>query len=142
MSEVIDIPEGFKKTKVGVIPLSWELKKLREVAKIGSGTTPSTSNKLYWGGNIPWLPTGKVNDRIIESADTFITEKAVQEKSIKLLPIDSIVIAMIGQGQTRGRAALLKIPAWINQNFAFLIPNSESHPIFLFYLLEYNYGRD
>jgi len=141
MKTVIDISDGYKRTKIGIIPNEWEVLKLKDVAKIGSGTTPSTIVKEYWNGNVPWLPTGKVNDRIIISADTFITEKAVKEKSIQLLPIDSVVIAMIGQGQTRGRAALLKISAWVNQNFAYLIPTSKVESTFLFYLLEYNYHR-
>src|SRR5690606_26286451 len=135
------VSEDVERHTVRVLTEGWKLRPLKQVAKIGSGTTPSTSIKEYWGGNVPWLPTGKVNDRIIVAADTFITKKAVEERSIRLLPKHSIVIAMIGQGQTRGKAALLKISAWVNQNFAFLIPNSDTNPIFLFHLLEHNYAR-
>jgi type I restriction enzyme S subunit len=133
---------GYKKTKIGWIPVEWEYKNIKDIAKVGSGNTPSTMEKKYWqNGTIPWLPTGKVNDRIIKHSETFITQKAVDEKSISLLPIDSIVIAMIGQGKTRGKSAILKIEAWINQNFAFLKLNDSISPKFLFFQLEGNYGR-
>ncbi len=141
MSTTTEIPKGFKKSISGLIPIEWEVLTLQQVAKIGSGSTPSTSVSDYWGGDIPWLPTGKVNDRIIYKADTFITQKAVHERAIRLLPENCLVLAMIGQGQTRGRTAILKISAWVNQNFAYLIPKKNIDAIFLFYLLEYNYGR-
>lgn len=137
-----DIKVGYKKTKIGWIPEDWSLSRLKDIAQIGSGTTPSKSVKEYWNnGNIPWLPTGKVNDRVITQSETFITKQAIIEKSISLLPIDSIVIAMIGQGKTRGKAAIIKIEAWVNQNFAYLRPSKNIHPEFLFILLENNYLR-
>lgn len=134
--------KGYKFTKVGWIPEDWEYLMLKDLGKIGSGTTPSKEVKAYWeGGTIPWLPTGKVNDKIITDSQTFITEKAVEEKRITLLPIGSVVVAMIGQGKTRGKAAILKIRAWLNQNFAYIIPNGEVDSEFLFRLLDFNYGR-
>ena len=134
--------EGYKLTKLGWMPEEWEVKFLKEVSKIGSGTTPSKEIKRYWeNGTIPWLPTGKVNDKIITESETFITEAAVKEKRIKLLPIDSVVIAMIGQGKTRGKTALLKIEAWINQNFAFVVPKTTLAPEYLFRNLDFSYKR-
>jgi type I restriction enzyme S subunit len=134
--------KGYKKTKLGWIPEDWEVKLLKNIGRIGSGNTPSKQNKEYWiNGTIPWLPTGKVNDQIITSSETFITDFAVKEKSIKLLPVDSVLIAMVGQGKTRGKAALLKINAWINQNFAYIIPNTIIKSDFLHMMLDYYYQR-
>lgn len=124
------------------VPSDWRVVKLKDIGKVGSGTTPSTIISEYWlNGTIPWLPTGKVNDKIIKNSQTFITEKAIQEKGIKLLPKGSIVIAMIGQGKTRGKTALLEIEAWVNQNFSFIIPNQSVDSKYLYTILDYNYGR-
>ncbi len=124
------------------IPNNWEILKLKDIGKVGSGTTPSTAISEYWvNGTIPWLPTGKVNDRIIKDSQTFITEKAIKDKGIKLLPKGSLVIAMIGQGKTRGKTALLEIDAWVNQNFAFVIPKHSVYSKYLFTILDFNYER-
>lgn len=133
---------GYKHTPLGWIPEDWFWCSLGEISSVGSGTTPSKSNVDYWeNGNIPWLPTGKVNERVIIHADEFITEFAKEQLSIKLLPINTIVLAMIGQGKTRGKVAILKLGAWINQNFAYLIPTKQTSSEYLFHSLEYNYYR-
>lgn len=113
--------------------------KMGAVADIRNGTTPRRARDEYWKGSIPWLPTGKVNDRIIETADEFITEQALEECPLTLIPAGSTLVAMIGEGQTRGRAAMLAIEACINQNFGAVIPGDTLDPWYLFYLLESNY---
>lgn len=113
--------------------------KMSSVADIRNGTTPRRARDEYWKGSIPWLPTGKVNDRIIEAADEFITEQALEECPLTLIPAGSTLVAMIGEGQTRGRAAMLAIDACINQNFGAVIPGSTLDPWYLFYLLESKY---
>ncbi len=113
--------------------------KMGAVADIRNGTTPRRARDEYWKGSIPWLPTGKVNDRIIDAADEFITEQAVEECPLTLIPAGSTLIAMIGEGQTRGRAAMLAFDACINQNFGAVIPGKTLDPWYLFYMLESNY---
>lgn len=113
--------------------------KMGAVADIRNGTTPRRARDEYWKGSIPWLPTGKVNDRIIETADEFITEQALKECPLTLIPAGSTLVAMIGEGQTRGRAAMLAIEACINQNFGAVTPGDSLDPWYLFYLLESNY---
>lgn len=114
---------------------------LGEVAEVKNGTTPRRGNTAYWDdGTIPWLPTGKVKDRVIQSADEFITAQALQECSLSMIPRGSVLIAMIGQGKTRGTAAYLDISATINQNFAAVIPGSSVDGRFLFYFLETRYA--
>ena len=142
MKEKNNIPKGYKPSALGSIPEDWDCVPLKATGKIGTGSTPDTENKSYWvDGDIPWLRTGKVNDGTITNCETFITKKALEEKSIELLPENSLLIAMVGQGQTRGRVALLKIRAWVNQNFAYLIPNSKVDPFFLYFVLKSSYDR-
>ena len=115
---------------------------LGKVAQITNGSTPSRNVERYWeGGSIPWLPTQKVHDYIIYHADEFVTEAALQECSISLLPANSILIAMIGQGKTRGGVAYLAIDACINQNFACAVPSDEIDSWYLFYCLNNSYDQ-
>ena len=113
--------------------------KMGTVADIRNGTTPRRVRADYWKGSIPWLPTGKVNERIIKAADEFITDKALAECPLALIPAGATLVAMIGEGQTRGRAAMLALDACINQNFGAVIPRETLDSWFLFYLLETNY---
>ncbi|MCB9576940.1 MAG: restriction endonuclease subunit S [Polyangiaceae bacterium] len=110
-----------------------------QIADVRNGTTPRRGRDEYWGGDVAWLPTGKVNERKITAADEFITEKALSECSLDLIPASSTLIAMIGQGKTRGMAAFLSFEATINQNFAAVVPGNEVEPEFLFYQLEAKY---
>jgi type I restriction enzyme S subunit len=109
------------------------------VAEIRNGTTPRRARDEYWKGLIPWLPTGKVNDRVIEAADEFITDKALAECPLTVIPAGATLVAMIGEGQTRGRAAMLTIDACINQNFGAVVPSEVLDSWYLFYFLESNY---
>ena len=129
----------FKQTKIGEMPDEWTVTALRDCASIGNGITPSTKRQEYWDqGTISWLPTGKVNDRFIDSANVYVTDRAVRETSLRVLPIGTLLVAMIGQGKTRGKVARLAIEACINQNFAYVIPRDVSS-WFLFYVLEHQY---
>lgn len=110
--------------------------RIGEVATVRNGTTPSRKNPDFWNGNVPWLPTGKVNERYIAVADECITELALRKCSLRLIPAGSTLVAMIGEGTTRGKAALLRIDATTNQNFAAVSPGEGVVPEFLFYQLE------
>jgi type I restriction enzyme S subunit len=132
----------FKDSPLGRVPADWRIANLGDVAKIGNGSTPSKNVSAYWnGGDIPWLPTSKVNDRIITAADTFITRKALDECPLSLIPSGAILVAMIGQGKTRGMCAYLAIPATINQNFASIVPGTALDEWFLFHLLSDQYAK-
>jgi type I restriction enzyme S subunit len=115
---------------------------LKDLATIRNGTTPSRKREDYWeGGKVPWLPTGKVHDREIAAADEFVTELALQQCSLRLVPAGSVLVAMIGQGKTRGTAAFLQFDATINQNFAAVIPGADLDGRYLFHLLESSYEK-
>lgn len=134
--------KGYKQTKLGWIPEEWKVVRLKEIATVGNGTTPSRKNDDYWNnGTIPWLPTSKVNEREILFANEFITDKALKETSLKILPANTVLVGMVGQGKTRGMTAITKLPATINQNFAYIISNDILNPVFLFHKLSFDYKR-
>jgi type I restriction enzyme S subunit len=122
----IDEPEG-------------TLMEIGQFATVRNGTTPRRNREDYWEGGVPWLPTGKVNERRIVAADQFITAKALAECSLSLIPRGASLVAMVGEGQTRGRTAFLELEACINQNFGAVIPDASVDPLFLFFLLESHY---
>lgn len=106
------------------IPANWHTKKLSELAKIGQGGTPLRANPSYWNGNIPWLSSGEVLDNIILNSREQITENGFRSKFTKKFPKGTILLAMTGQGKTRGRTALLEIEATTNQSCAHIINTS------------------
>ena len=95
------------------LPDGWCLTILGSIGTWQSGATPSRLRKDYYGGNIPWLKTGDLNDGIITNIPELITEKALKETSVKLNPTDSILIAMYGA--TIGKIGILSFPATTNQ---------------------------
>jgi len=126
---------------LGRTPSDWKHGHLGDLARISNGSTPSRANRGYWKGDLPWLPTGKVNDGEITRADEFITGLALRECPLRMLKPGTTLIAMIGQGQTRGKAAYLRIEASINQNFAAVEPGPTLQPRFLYHYLDSQYER-
>ncbi len=112
------------------------------VARICNGSTPSRDRAEYWrSGTIPWLATGKVNERTIRQASEFVTEKALAECSIELLPEGAVLVGMIGQGKTRGMVAYLTFSACINQNFGAFLPGPRLHGRWLYHYLDFYYSQ-
>lgn len=95
------------------VPKGWVWCKLGEIGKWQSGSTPSRSNKRFYGGDIPWLKTGDLNDGFITDIPEYITEEALKNTSVKLNPTDSVLIAMYGA--TIGKVGILTFPATTNQ---------------------------
>ena len=118
-----------------------EVKTVRigDVAIVANGSTPSKAEDRYWvGGTFPWLPTGKVHDRFIRTGSEFISEAALKERKARVFSKGSVLVAMIGQGKTRGSAALMEIDASVNQNFACITPHGIDG-YYLFYALDFSY---
>ena len=104
-----------------------------------TGGTPSTTIDKYWGGTIPWLASTEVHQKIITKATRNITEIGLNNSSAKIAPKDSVLIALAGQGKTRGTAAFLAYPMALNQSLAALVPSDKTNPKFLYYLIENMY---
>jgi len=108
---------------LGDIPEHWEVWRIGRFAKVGNGSTPARSKPTYWhGGTYPWLNSSNVNRGFIDSADQFVTSIALTECHLPRVPSGSVLIAITGQGKTRGTAAILGIEATINQHIAYITP--------------------
>lgn len=98
------------------IPENWVWCRLGEIAEIGTGATPLTSNdSFYKGGTIPWITSSATNNLFVDEAEFLITEKALKETNCKVYPKGTLVVAMYGQGKTRGQITELNIDAATNQ---------------------------
>ncbi|MCY3787890.1 MAG: restriction endonuclease subunit S [Gemmatimonadetes bacterium] len=118
---------------VGEIPEHWEVWKLGHSSSVGNGSTPNRSNATYWtDGTIPWLNSSVVNRHEATEADQFVTETALGECHLPLVRSGSVLVAITGQGKTRGRAVVLSFDATINQHLAYVSPDlSRLDPWFL-----------
>lgn len=132
----------FKETEIGVIPMDWNVVKMKVVCDVKTGSTPRTKNKDYWGGDILWMASGEVHNKFIYDTDKKITQKGVDDTNLKLHPPNSIMMALNGQGKTRGSVAVIKVPTTCNQSLACLIPNEgEISYLYLFYNLQRRYSE-
>ncbi len=109
---------------LGEIPAHWELWKVGHVAKVGNGSTPERDKVAYWSeGSFPWLNSSVVNQEEVTSSDQFVTDAALRECHLPRLRPGTVLVAITGQGKTRGRAVVLSIEATINQHMAFVAPD-------------------
>ncbi|HAW5596716.1 restriction endonuclease subunit S [Escherichia coli] len=106
-----------------MVPNGWKLSTIEEIAHVSSGGTPSRKNDKYWNGNIPWVTTAEVQFKVIKDTTEKITEEGLANSSAKLFPVDTILMAMYGQGKTRGQVAKLGIEASTNQACAAIVLN-------------------
>ena len=127
---------------IGTVPVCWEVVRLRDVAEVRNGTTPSRASSGYWqDGVVPFVRTGQVHDVTIEVSEELITNEAVTLGGAVVVPKGSVLIAMIGQGKTRGMSARLGIEAAINQNFAAVFGAKKDFGLdFLFVWAKQNYS--
>ena len=115
------------------IPESWKWVKVGNVGSWSSGATPSRTNPAYYGGIIPWLKTGDLNDGFIKKIPEFITDWALEKTSVRLNPVGSVLMAMYGA--TIGKLGILDISATTNQACCACIPYEGIHNKYLFYYL-------
>lgn len=118
-----------------------EMVPLGAVSAISSGSTPKRSNGALYGGTTPWVKTGEVNNEVIESTEEHLTDEGVRHARLKIYPPGSILVAMYGQGATRGRVGLLGVRATTNQACAVIEPNDRILPEFMFDQLKFSYQR-
>ncbi|MDE5771724.1 MAG: restriction endonuclease subunit S [Ruminococcus sp.] len=109
---------------------------------VTSGGTPDRKNNDYWeNGSIPWIKTTELHNNVIHEAEESITEKGLNESSAKLVPKGTILIAMYGQGKTRGMTALLGVEASTNQACACILPCDKLNQIYLWKYLILSYDK-
>jgi type I restriction enzyme S subunit len=110
----------------------WVSDSLGTIFKTTSGGTPSRAERAYWNGKIPWITTSLVDFRVITSAEECLTEDGLANSSAKLFPKGTVLMAMYGQGKTRGQVALLGIEATTNQACAAILPRKGIDPYFVY----------
>ena len=110
-----------------------------KLTTVVTGATPSRKRSDYYDGTIPWVKTGEIEQGIITGAEECITELAVSETNCKILPVNTIMLAMYGVGKTRGQSGILKIEAATNQACAAILPSETYDPQFLLYFLRNQY---
>ena len=121
---------------LGEVPESWEVRRIKHLGKTITGGTPKTEEPEYWtDGDVPWLPSGKVQNGSIhkEDADTFITKRALAESAAKLIKPGSALIALTGA--TCANAAFLTFESTANQSVVGIEPKSNSNGRFIYYSL-------
>lgn len=128
--------------KEGELPEGWRLIKFKEVFDIHVGSTPSRKISEYWNGQINWISSGEVKFKNIISTKEKITQLGLDNTSCKVHPKGTVILAMIGEGKTRGQTAILHTEASHNQNTAAIrVEKSKTDSRLLYYFLVYNYEQ-
>jgi type I restriction enzyme S subunit len=132
-----------KNVKAGELPKGWKLVKIEDVATVGTGATPlKGNNKYYDGGEIAWVTSGALNDEFVKEATDFVTELALKETNLSVYPKNTLLLAMYGEGKTRGKCSELLIKATTNQAIAAIHFKNKDNRVkpFLKYFLLKNYN--
>ena len=119
----------------------WKVSTIEEIGTVSSGGTPSRSKNDYWNGNIPWVTTTLIDFNIIALANESITSAGLHNSSAKIFPKNTILMAMYGQGKTRGKVAILGIAAAINQACAAITLKKGINTNFVFQNLAARYDE-
>lgn len=120
----------------------WETKRIEDIAIVRTGGTPNRENQKYWeNGTIPWMSSGEINFKQIYNVKEKITELGFNNSNTSLLPPGTVMIAMNGQGKTRGSVALLHCETTCNQSLAGIITKKGYDNTYLFYYLEFSYEK-
>ncbi len=135
----IMLKPGYKQTDLGVLPQEWEVRMLGALASVSSGGTPNREKADYWGGNIPWITTSQIDFITILKANEFVTDAGLQNSAAKIFKKGALLMAMYGQGKTRGRVALLGIDAATNQACAAIEVEEKIDSQYLLYNLTSRY---
>lgn len=133
--------ESQEETEIGLVPESWNVEALRLHHSVVSGGTPSRTNPAFWtGGTIPWVKTTEIDYCTITETEEHITPEGLKYSAAKLLPAGTVLMAMYGQGVTRGKVAMLGIEASCNQACAAITPSDDAVlPPYLYHFLSWRY---
>lgn len=135
-------PESVDSTGLDELPDGWCWTSLGEAFEVRVGATPSRSEPSYWGGDVPWVSSGEVAFCRIRETRESITKIGLANTSTQVHPRGTVLLGMIGEGKTRGQAAILEIDACNNQNSAaILVSATEVPPGYVYRYLEFEYER-
>ena len=139
-NEVVKDTSGDENEISLTMPKEWKKVRLGEVFEVQVGATPSRRVPEYWNGNINWVSSGEVHFNNIYSTREQVTEDGILHSSTNVHPIGTVMLAMIGEGKTRGQAAILNTKAAHNQNTAaILVSETPCSSKYIYYFLLLNY---
>lgn len=128
--------------RMDVYPASWAITSVGALFDVFVGSTPSRTDLSLWGGEVPWVSSGEVAFNRIRSTRETITSKALRGSADRLHPPGTVMLSMIGQGKTRGQAAILEISAAHNQNCASIrVSDTPIVPEYIYLMLAERYER-
>ena len=131
-------PRAFADSKIGGIPEGWRVAELGDETTTLLGGTPARDNPSYWGGDIPWINSGKANDfRVVEPSD-FISQAGLDSSASKLLPARTIIIAITGA--TLGQVSLTEIDTCANQSIVGVLGSEAMPSEYLYYWVKERVG--
>ena len=137
------LPEPFTDNELMALPEifgHWRWAKVGELFSVYVGATPSRKNRRYWNGSINWITSGEVCFEPINKTNETITSEGLASASTEVHPIGTVMLAMIGEGKTRGQAGITFTEACHNQNTAAIrVSESEIPPEYVYYYLLYRY---
>ena len=128
--------------KLPSLPPNWLWVRLGNIGLVGTGATPLKSNSIYYsGGDVPWVTSGILNEPYVRCCSGYVTEKALNETNLRLYPPHTLVIALYGEGKTRGKCSELLIHATTNQAIAAIVLEGNASNLrgFLKWFLTKNY---
>lgn len=117
----------------------WTTRRIGDFAEVRAGGTPSTAVPRYWGGDVRWMSSGEVHSKRVSEVQGRITADGLRESAAQLLPRGTVLMALAGQGKTRGTVAISLVALSTNQSIAGILPGSEHDPTFLYYNLDTRY---
>lgn len=136
----IEEKQGYKFTEeFDYIPEDWDVAKIKDKSEVKTGGTPSTSISEYWNGNIKWMSSGELNNKRIYDVVGRITEIGLNNSSANMIPKNSILIGLAGQGKTRGTAAINYVDLSTNQSIAAILPSKYFNSEFLYQCIDKRY---
>jgi type I restriction enzyme, S subunit len=132
---------NYKITEIGIIPSDWNVVKIKDISEVKTGGTPSKSKPEYWNGDIKWMVSGDIHLKRVYDVPGRISKLGFENSNVKLLPKKTVMIALNGQGKTRGTVAILETELTCNQSLAGFTPSDKFVPEFLFYNLQSRYSE-
>lgn len=119
----------------------WTTRKIGHFTQVKAGGTPSTAVSRYWGGGIRWMSSGEIHQKRVAEVDGRITADGLRESAAQLLPVGTVLMALAGQGKTRGTVAVSRVELATNQSIAGILPGPAHDPDFLYYNLDTRYDE-
>jgi len=135
----MEVRLGYKQTDAGEIPEDWDVRALGKIASISAGGTPSRRVPEYWKDEIPWVTTTEIDFTTITHTEQYISKTGLRNSAAKLLSPGTLLLALYGQGKTRGKVAVLGIEAATNQACASILVTPSVSRDFVFCFLASRY---